>query len=178
MVFILCRNRNFVDIKLNYDVHCMIIYSIYWQALELQLQTLENEKQTEKILKEKINEEKQEALNKITTLERDIDHNKEQYKAELTQLQGQIDQMKHELDISKKEAKQSSMMDLEIADYERQFQSLQDQMAQKDKVISESQTEIRRQEEKVESLQKQLGEHFMWCLCFYLLNGNMQGHIV
>ena len=56
------------------------------------------------------------------------------------------------------EAQQSSMMDLEIADYERTMQTLNEQITERDLVITECRAETARQEENVAALQKQLGE--------------------
>ena len=55
------------------------------------------------------------------------------------------------------EAKQSSMMDLEIADYERTVESLNAQVAEREKSIKEGETEIARLQENLKSTQTQLG---------------------
>ena len=56
-----------------------------------------------------------------------------------------------------KDANQSSMMDLEIADYERTVQNLNDIVSQKDSQINSQQAEEDRLNERIESLNKQLG---------------------
>ena len=49
------------------------------------------------------------------------------------------------------------MMDLEIADYERTVQTLNAQIADRDSKLCEKDEEVRRIEETVNSLKKQLG---------------------
>ena len=56
------------------------------------------------------------------------------------------------------EAQQSNMMDLEIADYERTVQSLNDAISERDSKLKDLEIEISRLEEKTASLQKQLGK--------------------
>ena len=53
--------------------------------------------------------------------------------------------------------KQSNMMDLEIADYERTVQTLNAEIADRDSKLKEKDDEVRRIEEKTNSLKKQLG---------------------
>ena len=55
------------------------------------------------------------------------------------------------------EMKQSKMMDLEIADYERTVQTLNAQIADRDSKLHEKDDEVRRIEETVNSLKRQLG---------------------
>ena len=62
--------------------------------------------------------------------------------------------------------KQSDMMDLEIADYERTVQTLNAQITDRDNKLSEKDDEVRRIEEKVNSLKKQLGMFHYKCLNF------------
>ena len=50
------------------------------------------------------------------------------------------------------------MMDLEIADYERTVSTLHQVVAERDSKILEVEAEVHRQEDKVTSLQKQLGK--------------------
>ena len=54
-------------------------------------------------------------------------------------------------------------MDLEIADYERTVQSLNDAITERDSKVKDLETEISRLEEKASSLQKQLGNK-LWFL--------------
>jgi len=49
-------------------------------------------------------------------------------------------------------------MDLEMADYERTVQALNQQLTERDKTTVDLQTEVQRQEDRVKSLQEQLGE--------------------
>ena len=66
-----------------------------------------------------------------------------------------------------KDANQSSMMDLEIADYERTVQNLNDIVSQKDSQINSQQAEEDRLNERIESLNKQLG--LLLCLLLVCL---------
>lgn len=56
------------------------------------------------------------------------------------------------------EASQSSMMDLEIADYERTVQALNTKVSEKDAEITELKTEIERLEGRTKVLQEQIGK--------------------
>ena len=49
-------------------------------------------------------------------------------------------------------------MDLEIADYERTVEALNNVIAEKDKTIDENRTEIDMLEERVKTLKEQTGE--------------------
>lgn len=55
------------------------------------------------------------------------------------------------------------MMDLEIADYERTVQTLNEQIAERDTTIEEERAEVARQKEKVAALEKQMGAS---CIAF------------
>ena len=50
-------------------------------------------------------------------------------------------------------------MDLEIADYERTVQALNNVIADKDKALEENRTEIDTLEERVKTLKEQTGEY-------------------
>ena len=57
-----------------------------------------------------------------------------------------------------KEASQSNMMDLEIADYERTVEALNNTIAEKEKLLEENKTEIDTLEDRVKTLKEQIGE--------------------
>ena len=61
------------------------------------------------------------------------------------------------------------MMDLEIADYERTAQALNEKIREKDKEVEEMKTEINRLEERTKALQGQIGKIWGPELCPFLL---------
>ena len=50
------------------------------------------------------------------------------------------------------------MMDLEIADYERTVEALNNTIAEKEKLLEENKTEIDTLEDRVKTLKEQIGE--------------------
>ena len=52
-------------------------------------------------------------------------------------------------------------MDLEIADYERTVEALNNTIAEKDKIIEENKAEIDLLEDRVKTLKEQIGEFFL-----------------
>lgn len=57
------------------------------------------------------------------------------------------------------EANQSSMMDLEIADYERTVQALNNKITERDAAITDLKSEVERLEEKAKALKEQIGKN-------------------
>ncbi len=63
---------------------------------------------------------------------------------------------------SVQEVKQSNMISLEIEDYERTVQTLNAQLAERDEELKEKTEDVKRVEDKANSLQKQLGRQRMF----------------
>lgn len=113
--------------------------------LNQKLKNTEMDKETLKLQKDELTKEKNEFTLKYQELEKIVEE-----KTNLLQAQTE------ELNSAKKEANQSSMMDLEIADYERTVNSLQVQLSNKDEKIAELQNEVTHYEERTKTLQKEI----------------------
>ncbi|KAK3605782.1 hypothetical protein CHS0354_033984 [Potamilus streckersoni] len=125
--------------------------------LRTMLKTLEQERDANRIQKEEIQKEKLQGENKLKEMEGKLRNEEEKHKAVITGLQEQSQALQKELESARQEATQSSMMDLEIADYERTVQALNGRIADRDKTISELRLEINRLEERAKVLQEQAG---------------------
>ncbi|XP_064638561.1 GRIP and coiled-coil domain-containing protein 2-like isoform X1 [Lineus longissimus] len=125
-------------------------------AVREDLKSVELEKESQRIQKEQLEKDKQQLNSKIQELEETSEKDAELYREETKKKQTKLDKATLELQAARKEAKQSSMMDLEMADYERTIQNLNDQIAAKDKKIGDLEKDISRLEEKSKSLQTQL----------------------
>ncbi|KAL5005239.1 hypothetical protein ScPMuIL_018695 [Solemya velum] len=117
--------------------------------LRSKVEGLEEEREANRIQKEGLQREISEIQSKITETE-------EANKTTILNLQQQISELKKELEHAKHEAKQSSMMDLEIADYDRTVQSLNVQLRQQNEKLTELQGDIVKHEERAKSLQEEI----------------------
>ncbi|XP_071798184.1 uncharacterized protein [Asterias amurensis] len=113
--------------------------------LKSHLSATEEERDTEKEEKEKKIKELSQAVGKIKEFELDVGKHKVNFDTTTKQLQAAL-----------KEASQSSLMDLEIADYEKTVSNLNHIIQEKDGKMMEFQTEIERLQKRNESMLKEI----------------------
>ncbi|GAB1611186.1 GRIP and coiled-coil domain-containing protein 2-like isoform X2 [Argonauta hians] len=119
------------------------------EELSSKLNLLEKDKDAHRIQKEEILKEKNEVVNKVVLLEKEL----ETLAAEKLNSENKLQQ---QLVTAKMEASQNSMIDLEIADYERTVKSLQQQLTDKEDKITEFNIDIKHFEERIQTLQKEI----------------------
>ena len=95
--------------------------------------------------------------NRIIELQGQMEKQQEEHAQEVKALNDKVEATKGERDSAVREAKNSSMMDLEIADYERSVQTMNAQIDEREEKIKELEGEISRLEEKNTATQKLLG---------------------
>ena len=115
------------------------------------------ERDAERIQKESALHERTQMEAKLETKQKEMKLAEEKQAKEVKSIQEKLNETTAKLERFTKEAKQHSMMDLEIADYERTVQNLNAAITEHEKIEGEKNTEIKRLEEKVASLSKQLG---------------------
>jgi chromosome segregation ATPase len=128
------------------------------EELEEEKERVEKEREAERMMKEVAAKEKMDAEIRLENLQKEMKAVEEKHVHDVKEVQGKLSESQAKLERFTKEAKQHSMMDLEIADYERTVQNLNAIIDEHKKLEEEKETEIRRLEEKVTSLSKQLGE--------------------
>lgn len=60
--------------------------------------------------------------------------------------------------LNKQEASQSSMMSLEMEDYQKSLEALQTKLSEKEKSLQDSQEEVSRTEKRAEDFKAQIGK--------------------
>ena len=67
--------------------------------------------------------------------------------------------------LSLQEAKASNLMNLELADYQRSMESLEEKLSAMESQLVESQSERRTQQERMEAIRKETGVCVCVCVC-------------
>ena len=95
----------------------------------------------------------------------------ESLREELEEKKEELDQVRQKLLATEKEVKASSLMNLELADYERSVETLRGQLKEKEIQQVDLEKEISSWERKCEDLNNELGEvnFFMFSRCVALL---------
>ncbi|KAK3568961.1 hypothetical protein QTP86_021366, partial [Hemibagrus guttatus] len=91
----------------------------------------------------------------------------------------QLQQTEQELEQLRKDAQQSTLLDMEMADYERLVKDLNLQLSDKDRLLKEQERQAQTQREREERLNKEIGKcahvYFKKTLCVaYIANTNME----
>ncbi|XP_033867955.3 GRIP and coiled-coil domain-containing protein 2-like [Acipenser ruthenus] len=117
------------------------------QILELQKgkSAVEKELEGEKLLKERKIKDHSTSLKEIEDLQRHLQKQNQQ-----------LQQAVQELEILRKDAQQSSLMDMEMADYERLVKELNQNISDKESRIEEYEGEIKIQKQRQETLQEEI----------------------
>ncbi|RXM99128.1 GRIP and coiled-coil domain-containing protein 2 [Acipenser ruthenus] len=117
------------------------------QIVELQKgkSAVEKELEGEKLLKERKIKDHSTSLKEIEDLQRHLQKQNQQ-----------LQQAVQELEILRKDAQQSSLMDMEMADYERLVKELNQNISDKESRIEEYEGEIKIQKQRQETLQEEI----------------------
>ncbi|PVD18485.1 hypothetical protein C0Q70_21034 [Pomacea canaliculata] len=79
-----------------------------------------------------------------------------EHKTRMEKLQTELTQLQSMLTAAKQDAKQSDMLDLEMADYERTIHALNEQLTERNSQLSDARAEIIRLEERLQFMQNQI----------------------
>ncbi|XP_041739294.1 GRIP and coiled-coil domain-containing protein 2 [Coregonus clupeaformis] len=113
--------------------------------LHRQTNTLNRDHQAERLLKEQKTKE-------LSSLQKEV----EELTAQLRRQKQQSQQTTQELEQLRKEAQQSSLLDMEMADYERLVKELNTKLSEKDVCVEELKTQIHTHTQKEETLNQKI----------------------
>lgn len=106
---------------------------------------LERELEAERLLREQKSKEHQSAVREV-----------EELQAQLSRHRQQLQQTAQELEQLRKDAQQSSLMDMEMADYEKLVKELNHKLCEKDKQAEEHEMQIQAQKEGEQQLKEEI----------------------
>uniref|UniRef100_A0A8C1D9F8 GRIP domain-containing protein n=2 Tax=Cyprinus carpio TaxID=7962 RepID=A0A8C1D9F8_CYPCA len=106
---------------------------------------LERELEAERLLREQKSKEHQSAVREV-----------EELQAQLSRHRQQLQQTAQELEQLRKDAQQSSLMDMEMADYEKLVKELNHKLCEKDKQAEEHEMQIQAQKEGEQRLKEEI----------------------
>uniref|UniRef100_A0A671T111 GRIP domain-containing protein n=1 Tax=Sinocyclocheilus anshuiensis TaxID=1608454 RepID=A0A671T111_9TELE len=106
---------------------------------------LERELEAERLLREQKSKEHQSAVREV-----------EELQAQLSRHKHQLQQTAQELEQLRKDAQQSTLMDMEMADYEKLVKELNHKLCEKDKQMEEHEMHIQTQKEREQRLMEEI----------------------
>uniref|UniRef100_A0A673I6Z1 GRIP domain-containing protein n=1 Tax=Sinocyclocheilus rhinocerous TaxID=307959 RepID=A0A673I6Z1_9TELE len=106
---------------------------------------LERELEAERLLREQKSKEHQSAVKEV-----------EELQAQLSRHKHQLQQTAQELEQLRKDAQQSTLMDMEMADYEKLVKELNHKLCEKDKQMEEHEMHIQTQKEREQRLMEEI----------------------
>ncbi|KAH9514695.1 hypothetical protein Btru_023325 [Bulinus truncatus] len=124
--------------------------------LKTKLRVTETELGVVRIQLEEFYKEKQILEHKMADAEAKWKSTEEDYKSQITKFEMCTKDLQDQLSVAKQSMKQNSMLDLEMADYERTISTLHSQLEERDKKIEELRSELDKLEQRIALMQTQI----------------------
>ncbi|XP_062861728.1 GRIP and coiled-coil domain-containing protein 2 [Trichomycterus rosablanca] len=117
------------------------------QALDMRKlkSAMEKDLEAERLLKEQKTKDHESAVKELEELQSLLHKQKQE-----------LQQTEHELEQLRKDAQQSTLLDMEMADYERLVKELNQQLSEKDRLLEEQESQAHAQKEKEEKLKQEI----------------------
>ncbi|KAK6962102.1 craniofacial development protein 2 [Biomphalaria glabrata] len=124
--------------------------------LRTKLKASETELYVVRLQLEDINKEKQTLEHKMAEAEAKWKSSEEDYKSQITKLEVCMKDLQEQLMSARQSMKQNSMLDLEMADYERTLSTLHNQVEERDRKIEELKAELDKLDQRITLMQTQI----------------------
>ena len=126
------------------------------KATENAKKAVEKEKEVERMQKEEALKKRKDLETQLAAVETRLQSIQTAHMEDIKRLTDKLKNAENEAKLAQKENEHRSLVDLEIADYERSIKSLSEQRLQLEQQVAEQREEIGHKEEKIVSLGKQL----------------------